>query len=269
VVIGTFLSAAAITYFNIGSRIVDYAGEVVESLAQIFVPMSSHSEAVGDLDRLRKIFVAGNRACAFTFFPLAAILVVLGKSVIEAWVGQRYVEVSYPVLLILLASAILVQAQGASVRILMGIGQHRTWAIVTLVEGLVNLGLSIILVRRYGIVGDALGTTIPLAITMIFILPQHLCRKLEIRMMTYLHEAYTLPIIVCAPLIVALLLMERWFVPHSRLELLEQLALAGIVYGLCLAWAVASKRAMKMGKLHTPMMALETATAVETITHDA
>ena len=65
VVIGTFLSSAAITYFYAGSRLVDYAGEVVSSLAQIFVPMSSQSDAAGDTDRLRKIFIAGNRACAF------------------------------------------------------------------------------------------------------------------------------------------------------------------------------------------------------------
>ncbi|HWO29962.1 MAG TPA: oligosaccharide flippase family protein, partial [Candidatus Acidoferrum sp.] len=40
-VIGTFVSAAAVTYFTIGARLVDYASEVVSSLAQIFVPMSS------------------------------------------------------------------------------------------------------------------------------------------------------------------------------------------------------------------------------------
>src|SRR5215469_8733940 len=98
-VIGTFLSSAAITYFAIGSRLVDYAGEVVNSLAQIFVPMSSQSDATGDMDRLRKIFVAGNRACALIIFPIAACLGILGKSVIEAWVGRRYVAISYPVLL--------------------------------------------------------------------------------------------------------------------------------------------------------------------------
>src|SRR5271155_5542619 len=63
-VIGTFLSSAAITYFTIGSRLMDYAGEVVSGLAQVFVPMSSESDATGDLAGLRRIFVAGNRACA-------------------------------------------------------------------------------------------------------------------------------------------------------------------------------------------------------------
>ena len=91
-VIGTMVSAAAVTYFTIGSRLVDYASEVVSSLAQIFVPMSSQSQAKGDLDALRKIFVVGNRACAFIIFPITAILTVLGKSVIEAWVGPKYVS---------------------------------------------------------------------------------------------------------------------------------------------------------------------------------
>jgi O-antigen/teichoic acid export membrane protein len=98
VIIGTFLSASAITYFTIGSRLVDYATEVVSSLAQIFTPMSSHFHAMGDYERLRKVFLTGNRACTLIMFPICVSLVMAGKSVIEAWLGLRYVS-SYTVLL--------------------------------------------------------------------------------------------------------------------------------------------------------------------------
>jgi hypothetical protein len=64
-VLGTMMSTVAVAWFNIGARIVDYAQEFVSSLAQVFVPMSSHSEATGNLDRVRKIYIAGNRVCAF------------------------------------------------------------------------------------------------------------------------------------------------------------------------------------------------------------
>src|ERR1035438_3038609 len=101
VIIGTFLSAAAITHFSIGARLVDYAGQVVSSLANIFTPMSSHFHATGDYAQLRKIFVSGNRACALVMFPMVVVLVVMGKSIIEAWVGPRYIS-SYTVLLVLL-----------------------------------------------------------------------------------------------------------------------------------------------------------------------
>ena len=272
-IIGTFLSATAITYFNIGSRIVDYAGEVVENLAQVFMPMSSHSDARGEMDRLRKIFVGGNRFCAFTILPICSLLIILGKSVIQIWVGARYVDACYPILLILLLSTTLMLVQAASPRVLFGMNKHRTWAVVTLTEGVVNVVLSIALVRPYGIIGDALGTALPLAATTILFLPGHLCRQLKIKMWTYLREAYLLPMALCVPVTITLLLMKRWFVPHNYGGLVVHLAVAGTVYGLCLAWAFASKRAMRMGTLHIPdpasAVALDSTTAVETFSHDA
>jgi O-antigen/teichoic acid export membrane protein len=262
IIIGTFLSSVAITFFNIGSRIVDYAGEVVESLAQIFVPMSSHSHALGDIDRLRKIFVAGNRFCSFTIFPICAILIILGRSVIEAWVGQRYVAQSYPVMLILLLSTTTLLAQAASPRVLLGMSKHRTWAMVVLTEGIVNIVISILLVRPYGIVGDAIGTAAPLAVTTLCFLPWHLCRQLHIRMSLYLREAYLLPVMVCVPLIAVLLLMKQWFIPHNYLQLAVHLGVAGAVYGLALGWAFASKRAMQIGDLTAGSDALPAASGV-------
>jgi O-antigen/teichoic acid export membrane protein len=249
IVIGAFLSAAAITYFNIGARIVDYAAEVVVSLSQIFVPMSSQSEATGQLDRLRKIFVLGNRSCAFVIFPISAILIILGKSVIEVWVGQKYVATSYPVLLIMIIPSTIWLAQGASGRVLFGMAKHGTWAMVTLIEGVCNLILSILLVRAYGIIGDALGTAIPLSCSMIFFMPGHVCRKLGIRMQTYLREAYLLPLLTCAPLVVTLLLLHRWFVAHNYWQLGIQLLICGAVYGLALLWASLTGRALRVREL--------------------
>ena len=248
-VIGTFVSAAAVTYFTIGARLVDYAQEVVSSLAQIFVPMSSQSQAKGDLDALRKIFVVGNRACAFIIFPITAILSILGKSVIEAWVGPKYVATSYPVLLVLLFPTTLMLAQAASGRTLWGMAKHRTWGWVVLVEGTSNLILSIVLVRRYGILGDAIGTAIPLTCSMIFFLPRHLCRLLGIKLTTYLYRAFVLPVVLCIPVVAVLLLMQRWYIPHRLGPLLIQLVIASLVYGIGLAWAFWTDRAWDVGVL--------------------
>lgn len=248
-VIGTFVSSAAITYFTIGSRLVDYAGEVVSSLAQLFIPMASKSDATGDMDGLRRIFVAGNRACAFIIFPITAILTILGKSVIEAWVGPKYVAASYPVLLVLLFPTTLMLAQSASGRTLWGMAKHRTWAWVVLAEGASNLILSVILVRPYGIMGDAIGTAIPLACSMIFFLPRHLCHLLGIKLTTYLNRAFVLPAAMCVPLVIVLLLMQRWYIPHRLGPLLVQLAIACLVYGVGLAWVFWTHRAWDVGVL--------------------
>jgi len=264
VVIGTFLSSAAITYFYAGSRLVDYAGEVVTSLAQIFVPMSSQSDAAGNLNRLRKIFVAGNRACAFTILPISAAFIILGKSIIEVWVGRKYVAQGYPVLLTLILPYTLMMSQGASGRILFGMSKHGKLAVVTLIEGAANLVLSVLLVRPFGVLGDAFGTAIPMLGTYIFFMPFHLCSRLDIRMSTYLRQAYLLPLMLCTPMAAVFLIMQRLSPAHTYRQLIPQLLAGGIVYGLCLGWAYMTDRALHVGDLTPPAERLASSAAALT-----
>jgi O-antigen/teichoic acid export membrane protein len=268
-VIATFVSTAAVTYFTIGSRLVDYASETVSSLAQIFIPMASQSQAKGDMDAVRKIFVLGNRACAFIIFPITGALTILGKSVIEAWVGPKYVAASYPILLVLLYPTALMLAQSASGRTLWALAKHRVLALVTLIEGIANLVLSVILVRHYGILGDAIGTAIPLACTQIFFLPAHLCHLLGVKLASYLYRAFVLPLALCGPMIAVLLLMQRWFVPHRFRELLLQSAVAGAVYAMGLAWAFWTNRAWDIGHLGTNAEDAVSLALVETYQEEA
>lgn len=243
VIIGGFLSAAAITYFSIAGRLVDYATEVVSSLAQIFTPMSSQFHAENDYERLRKVFLLGNRACALTMFPICVVLVVLGKSVIEAWVGPRYIS-SYSVLLILLLPSTLYFAQATSTRILFGMGLHRSLAIVALLEGVANVALSVALVRPWGIIGDAMGTAVPLLCTALFFLPRHLCRQLRVPLIKFLREAYVAPALLCVPLTLALLLMQHLNYAHNYWQLLLNLTVGGAVYGAGVSWLILTREPM-------------------------
>src|SRR5207244_8228038 len=103
-----------------------------------------------------------NRACALIIFPITAVLIILGKSVIEAWVGARYVAASYPVLVVLAIPMTCALSQAAPTRILYGMAKHRSLAWVTLMESIANLILSIMLIMPFGIVGDASGRAIHL-----------------------------------------------------------------------------------------------------------
>lgn len=243
-VIGIFIGAAAITYFSIGSKLVNYSASVTQSMAQIFTPMSSQFNATGDLQRLRQIFVMGNRACALIVFPLCALLIILGKSVIEVWVGAKYVSIAYTVLVLLMVSDSAQMAQSASGKILFGMARHRTIALVWLAEGLANLVLSIILLHYYGVIGVALGTAIPQLCTSLFFLPIHLCRVLGVSLRTYLRQAYAAPLLLCAPMVAALMWLRHEFPAHNYKELLVQVIGGGLVYGFGLAWFLLTQEEM-------------------------
>jgi O-antigen/teichoic acid export membrane protein len=267
VIIGKFLGSAAITQFSIGGRLVDYASEVVSGLAQVFLPMSSQSDAKGDVARLRKIFVAGNRACALVILPIAAILIILGKSVIEAWVGRKYVAGSYPIMLVLLIPTTLILMQNATPRIIYGMAKHRTLAWVTSIEALANLILSIVLVQRIGVIGDAIGTAVPLSFTALYFTPRYLSRLLGVRVWAFLREAYVLPLALCTPLVAALLAMHRWFPVHRLIPLAAEIFLAMMVYGVGLWWAVQTRRVYEVGDLASPeLLAAETTEMAESLT---
>jgi len=236
-VIGALVSSTAIASFSIAAKLVEYSSYAVRSMSQIFTPMASQFEAVGDLARLRRTFVAGNRASAFIILPICVALIIAGKSVIEAWVGARYVN-SYSILVLLIVPRTLYLAQSTSIRILLGMGRHRALASVLLLEGGVNLLLSVILARRFGIIGVAWGTAIPLACTSLFFLPRHLCRVLDVPLKTFLKSAYALPLTLAALQAAVLWAINHQFPIHGYMGLLFEIACSGAVYFVYAGWVL-------------------------------
>ncbi len=230
-VIGVFLSASAVTLFSIASKLVEYSSYAVRGMSQIFTPMSSEFHAAGDMDRLRRTLLAGNRACALITFPLCVTLVIVGKAIIAAWVGPRYSSCYYVLLLLILPRSLYL-AQSTSIRILLGLGRHRVLASVLLLDGAGNLLFSLLLVRPLGIVGVALGTAMPLICTSVLFLPRYVCRALDLPLGKSLRRVYFLPLILCVPMAATLWLVGSQFPIQGIAGLALQISVGAIVYGL-------------------------------------
>jgi O-antigen/teichoic acid export membrane protein len=198
---------------------------------------------------VRKIYIAGNRVCAFLTFPITAILILFGKHIIRIWVGARYVPNSYPVLVVMIIPFAFMLAQAASTRILFGLGTHQTMAAITVIEGVANLILSIALVRPLGIVGDALGTAIPLTFTCLVFLPRHMKKQIGVPVGTFLREAFTLPMLLTLPLVAALWLANRYFYPHNLVQLTLETLLVTSIYWIGLLWAYRTNRAFHVAEI--------------------
>ncbi len=69
--------------------------------------------------------------------------------------------------------------------LLYGISKHRVYSFIVVAEGLVNLGLSLVLVKKYGIIGVALGTLIPIFVTSFFIVPYYANRVIQVSSSRY------------------------------------------------------------------------------------
>jgi O-antigen/teichoic acid export membrane protein len=198
-------------------------------MAGVFTPMSSASHATRDEEQLRRILILGNRYSSLVILPLACVLLVLGKSVIGLWAGRTY-ESAFMVLAILVPPTALYLMQAASTKVLYGIGRHYTLALVLLVEGILNLVLSIVLGKRFGIDGVALGTAIPLALTSVCFLPAYLSRVLSLPISKFLRETYAEPIVLAIPFAVILALLKWIVVPDTYPKLILTMTVAGFWY---------------------------------------
>ena len=124
-------------------------------------PMASQHRGKNGHRRIRDASLKAARYCAMAILPIFITFIVRGHSFISLWMGPSYADLSYHVLWIL--SIPWVFGAGAAVlsSTILGIGKHKPVVPVAIAEGLCNLILSIILVKKMGIVGVAWGTAIP------------------------------------------------------------------------------------------------------------
>jgi O-antigen/teichoic acid export membrane protein len=149
---------------------------------------------------------------------VGASLTLYGKVFIERWMGPGYHD-SYYVLLILCIPMTLALAQSTSFGLLYGISKHHYLAIVSGCEGIVNLILSLILVRYYGIYGVALGTLIPLLIVKLFFQPFYVCHVLNVTWKEYLIDTLIVPAVKTLIPVLGYWLVVRYYLIPSYLNI--------------------------------------------------
>ena len=129
---------------------------------------------------------------------ICAGFLLLGKQFIALWMGPAY-TVSAIYLSVLTIPQFASMAQYISAVVLVAMAKHRVLAYVTLGEGIVNLALSIILVRKIGLVGVAWGTVIPHAINTTLVVPFFTLRTLNMRWRDYIVGGFVRPVAAAVP----------------------------------------------------------------------
>jgi Na+-driven multidrug efflux pump len=131
---------------------------------------------------------------------------VLGETFINLWMGPQYGPTSAKVLAILTCGYFGFLSQFVANVIFIGLGKLKYLAYLNIGLAVMNLGLSIILVRWLGIYGSALGTAIPLIINGSIIYPIYVCRLLKLGFMEYLRKSYLRPLLLSLPFLSLILL---------------------------------------------------------------
>lgn len=188
IVIGAFLPVGQVTFYVIGLRLIDYLRDLLNSSTMIVAPVISSLEAVGDSLQVQSILVRGTKYSVLIGFLGGAAFLMLGPDFIRLWMGSRFEGPSGTVLAILAAGMIVSCTQFISAHVLFGLSKHRINVGWTMVESILNLGLSVIFVRKYGIFGVAAGTSVANLLVRGWLYPRAVLKTLNVPSKEYVTQ---------------------------------------------------------------------------------
>jgi len=161
----------------------------------VLQPAVSHLDARGQNARVQQVLVNATKYSMMVVLPVVVIYLVVGDAFISLWMGAKYGEACYGVLVVLTAAAAANVSQFTSTQILQGIARHGGTAYVTIAEAAANLALSVFLVRRYGIIGVAVGTLVPMLLSNLIAIPWYTCRVIGLSLGRFYREGLLTPCI--------------------------------------------------------------------------
>ena len=172
VVIGKYIGLTSVTHYSIASRLSIYFMDFMIALINYTSPFFSVLQAKKGNEYIKEVYVISSKIAILIGTFVSAMLIFYGKTFITLWVGADYVD-SYMVLIILVFGMFFEVSQLPSSSYLFGVAKHKYLSFITCLEGGLNLIISLILVKKYGIIGVACGTTIPMVFFKLIILPNY------------------------------------------------------------------------------------------------
>lgn len=215
VVVGAFLGLSAVTHFSIAGKLDKYFKDLVSAVLYIFPSMFSRLEGAQDIEGIRKVFFLGSRISLCVAGFLAFGIIAWGKPFITRWMGAQYLD-AYPVVVVLGLSTFFAVSQTPSVGLVYGTSKHKFYAYMTSAEGLLNLALSLILVQRYGIMGVAVGTMIPMALSKLVVQPIYVSRVSVIGYGEYVKTMGKTLAVVAASLVIPFIITMKFARPDYK-----------------------------------------------------
>jgi len=215
-VVAGVVGLAAVTHYSVGGKLARSYMDAIFTLLGTFVSVFSRKEGAKDYEGLRRTFLFATRLsiCLSSFVGFG--LLAWGKPFIARWMGASYLD-GYTCLAALVPGLMVALSQSPSLSLMYGISKHRFLAISSVIEGIANLGLSVLLARKCGIVGVALGTTIPMLLSKIFVQPVYVGHVAKIEFLEYLRRVGRTLGSVVAALIVPSLLTLRFVAPDYKM----------------------------------------------------
>jgi O-antigen/teichoic acid export membrane protein len=228
-VIGAFLGSSAVAVWAVAGRVITETQRLTNQLNGVLFPLIVDSDASNRRARLQRILLEGTRVSLAMVLPISVSLVVLAEPLVRAWVGEDVIG-SVPVIQVLAIAVAIRVGNATGNTLLKGSGEHRSLAWINMVTGVVNLALSVLFVRWWGLLGVALGTLIPTAASAVLVLYPAACRRAGLPLRAAAQHAIAPTVWPALVMFMGLIVLAELIPPGTLLAVMLHAAAGAALY---------------------------------------
>ncbi len=168
-IISRFLGIAAVSFYEVGSRLTSFMRAVPLVLLSALIPATSELGARNDRRKIVQTYYLTSKYVCLMTVAMVAFIVLEARSLVYLWIGPHF-ETSVVLIQILAIGYGANVLGGAASQTGAGVGRPEFDMKCTVLLSILNPILSLALVQRFGAAGAAAGTTIALISAAVYLL---------------------------------------------------------------------------------------------------
>lgn len=228
------LGPTRIVYYNVAQRWDPLLHALLLSFATVLTPVMTSDFALARRDRLTSTLLRATRYSLLLAGLPCLLLVTFAHPFLHFWVGPNFADQSGRILQLVMGAFFLSVPGIVAYEALIACGRLSRAVTALLIGGLVNLGLSILLVKGagLGLLGIALGSVIPLTVVKGVCIPLWAIRAVGAPAGTYLRHGCLRTMSALIPVGVLAMTMRNVWTPTGLPTVLTQFALCALAYAV-------------------------------------
>lgn len=234
-VIGAFLKMEDVSIYGLANNLTQQMIELILAISAVVMPRATKLMAAAEHDELRGLTLRWSKIALTLMLAPGIYLLVLGQEFISWWINPELGMPAGEILWIILPSFFLFfPARGVAEPVMVASGKLRIPATAALLSGVVNLGISIALVKPLGLHGVAIGTAVPTAVLAVLLI-YLACNEVGLSTWAYLRYVVVKNTLGAAPAVGFLLWCKYQIEPRGFVSLFAIGIAMLVIYGTCCA----------------------------------
>jgi O-antigen/teichoic acid export membrane protein len=159
VIIG-FFDYKSLVYYSLAATLTSFVSGLQSSIFSTILPVAAATGAKKNAESLGDLLLLVTRYSTITLIITSLPVILYSKYILAFWVGETYASYTSQLLQIAIIANFIRQIGSPYAMIAVAIGEQNKIILSPLMEGVVNITVSIFLVSKIGVLGVVIGTAV-------------------------------------------------------------------------------------------------------------